>query len=415
MAAKRKLPIERRTEDLEDMASRIFETIEDVTSKPKRRRKEINKHSFENQDSVNSPFMFYDNHLCDASQQIFASRQQPQTNQSKKSFSFGLSNNEKNLRSRVKKSYSFDKTESESKLMKSKRSSVFCNKTLVDTSKYSECSTTEKNLKGREKKQVVSGSIDTVQSMTDDIQITEVKNNQEKHDTLQASDSNVLSKNEEESIISITPGFLQEENFSNSGSEISYVAVSCVSHSHNQILKPTISVTGNPVTSSMTSLSANTSAITAIATPIPSVPVLHDGFGDSVRWEVDSSGHTTLISLRRDGSHTNMTSEQKEKPDFALDSAVEGHDQQTVMSGSSNETVHNNQEVALPRKNGDPFTSAAATVVPVLLSSQQPSFLKVDTWGEYMLQKLEILYKKEMYCDFTLKFCGGEVLKVSGN
>lgn len=412
MAAKRKLPVKRRIENLDDMASRIFESIKDVTSKPKRRRKENSEHSFENQDSINSQFMFYDNHMCDASQQKYA-RRQSETDQSKKNFSFGVSSNEKNLRSRVKKSYSLNKTESESKQIKSKRSFVFSNKTPIDISKYSECSTAVKSHKGREKKQVVSESIDTVQSMTDDIQVTKVKeNNQQKHDTSQASDSNVLLKNEEESIISISPSFLQEENFSTSGSEISYVAVSCVSHSHNQILKPAITVTGIPASSSMTSLSASTSAITAISTPIPSFPVLHDGFGDSVRWEVDSSGHTTLTNWREDGSHTNMTSEQKEKLDFALDSAAERHEQQNVMSGSCNETVHHNHDVVSLKKNGDHSTSAAVPVVAVPFSSQQPSFLKVDTWGEYILQNLEILYKKEMYCDFILKFHGGEVLKV---
>lgn len=408
MAAKRKLPVKRRIENLEDMTSRIFETIEDVTSKPKRRRKESSEHSYENQDSINSPFMFYDDHMCDASQQKYT-RRQPQTDQSKKNFSFGLSSNEKNLRSRDKKSYSFNKTESESKQIKSKRSLVFSNKTPIDISKYSESSTSVKTHKGREKKQVVSESVDTVQSMSDDIQVTKVKeNNQQKYDTSQVSDSNVLFKNEEESIISISPSFLQEENFSTSGSEISYVAVSCVSHSRNQILKPTITATGIPATSSMTSLSASTSAITAISTPIPSFPVLHDGFGDSVRWEVDSSGHTTLPNWREDCSHTNMTSQQKEKPDFTLDSATERYEQQNVMSGSCNETVQANHEVVS-------LTGAAVPVVAVPFSSQQPSFLKVNTWGEYMLQNLKILYKKEMYCDFILKFHGGEVLKVSGN
>lgn len=38
--------------------------------------------------------------------------------------------------------------------------------------------------------------------------------------------------------------------------------------------------------------------------------------------------------------------------------------------------------------------------------------LRVDNWGTYLLQKLELLYQREQDCDLVLKFCNGETLKV---
>lgn len=40
------------------------------------------------------------------------------------------------------------------------------------------------------------------------------------------------------------------------------------------------------------------------------------------------------------------------------------------------------------------------------------SSLRVDNWGAYLLQRLEVLFDQEQECDLTLKFSTGEVLKV---
>lgn len=407
MATKRKLPVKRGIDNLKDMTSSIFDSFEVTTSKAKRRRKENSENSFGKQDSVDSLSKSYDNLMCDTSHTKYASKQF-QMDQSKKKFSVsGLSSNDKKIRSKVKKSYSLNKTTSVSKQIKSKKSLALSNKRSININNDIECRITVKNHRGRAKKQA-SESINTVLPITDDIQITKAEGSyQQKYNTSQIPDSNDIHEKGKEDIITISSSF-PEEKCSTSGSEVPYVAVSCINHSHNQILKPAVNVTAVPATSSMTSLSASTSAITAIPTPIPTFPVLHDGYGDLMKSEVGRAEHTILTKWKVDDDHTKITPEQKEKPDFVFNSAAERHDQQSGLSRSCSEIV-------LIGKCKDPLTSLPVPAVVMPFNSQQPRFLKVDTWGEYMLQNLEILYKKEMFCDFLLKFHGGEVLRVSGN
>lgn len=481
MATEHKLSRKRGSEHLRDRTSQVIEASEISISRSKRRRNGNGEIvNFGSQGTVDVQLQSCGRVMSAASKQR-CSNKYSYVEEGNKTFSvIGASNKEICLRNRCKKTYaSLSKIGLLSNQRKTKQSVGTNNVILIKTSNDAQNMTAVGHNKAMEEKQLINDSTERTVCDSNDKQVTNCEeiNNQQKHNAAEVSDSDGALRNEKGCLIYVqSPSFpdgkalrtsaetgwpalivgehhqlidteCSKEGCNTLGSVIPTKTVPHVSHSHNPVLHPVAKVAGIPATSSMLSLSANTSAITAISTPIPTFPKLPDVFGDVSRSEVGNLGQTTLTSRREDGCLTS-TPQEVDKLDSSCSSVEERHRQHHVLSESYNSTVHQNQETIIPLKHTQPYTEIPFPVVDISCDSvslsqreqnnvsladnvsnsktdfhspetresssyQHPSFLKVDTWATQMLQNIELLYKNEKHCDLILKFCGGEVLKVS--
>ncbi|XP_069985889.1 serine-rich adhesin for platelets [Penaeus vannamei] len=84
-----------------------------------------------------------------------------------------------------------------------------------------------------------------------------------------------------------------------------------------------------------------------------------------------------------------------------------GADPLMVEKENSPTLRNNNTTNATKQKKGENIQVSTGGQSQVTTSS-----LRVDNWGAYLLQRLEVLFDQEQECDLTLKFSTGEVLKV---
>lgn len=247
-----------------------------------------------------------------------------------------------------------------------------------------------------------------------------------------------------------------------------------MSHGHHPLphVLRSVSSPGIPLTSVMPSLSANTSAITAIPTPIATFPVLTDmardvsggtvyavGFTNSdTKQESHYSGDVSSATGFAYTSHNslNQVVSDPKCSAFAVDrnslhvstissnagdigdhknilvSAHGTHLEHHVVEKSTSsvpivDIEDENDSLSMERGNISvssvnctPATSMSAreTVSTSHIAAgsggvHTPSdYLQVDNWSAYLLQRLELLYEHEQECDLVLRFSGGETLKV---
>ncbi|XP_063859886.1 uncharacterized protein LOC135100674 isoform X2 [Scylla paramamosain] len=474
MATKQKLSRKRGNEHLRDITSNFIEASEITISRSKRRKNgngEIINTG--NQEAVETQLQPYGQIAPCESQQKCSNKHT--YSDGKKTFSIiDASSTEKCVRNRYKNTYaSLSKTGLLSNQIKTKQYIGASNVVLIKTNKDVEHQSAGENDKGKEIQQMAPDSVNISLTVSNNIQITDSEKLSD--NCTQVVDSNSILKNENGCLIYVqSPSFPNgktrrtnaerscpktvkphqvaepecfKEKFNTLDSIISTEFLSHVNHSRSPVLNPMAKVSAISATSSVPTLSASTSAITAISTPIPTFPKLPDVFGDMLKVEAEYLGRTTLTSGRKDGCSGSTLQEMGS--DGRGCSSVKISKQNHCSSESCSQNVHHNQQIVFPLRCTDPSTSVPLPVVDILseghnsyvkeedsirlannvsgtktgkihalgtimrsASSEDPSFLQVDTWATHMLQNLELLYKNESQCDFILKFCGGEILKV---
>ncbi|XP_045131318.1 uncharacterized protein LOC123516194 isoform X2 [Portunus trituberculatus] len=470
MTTKQKLSRKRGNEHLRDITSNFIEASEITISRSKRRKNGNSEIvNTGNQEAVETQIQSYSQVAPLESQQKCSNKQT--YFDSRKTFSIiDASSTEKCVRNRYKNTYaSLSKAGLLSNQIKNKQYIGVSNVVLIKTTNDVEHKSDRENNKGKETPKLPPDFVNRSLTLSNDMQIT----NSDKLSCsfTQVIDSNSILKNEKGCLIYVqSPSFPNgktrktneescpqtikpdqfaepeclKEKCNTLDSVISTELVSHVNHSKNPVLKPVAKVSSISTTSSVQTLSASTSAITAISTPIPTFPKLPDVFGDMLKSEAEYLGQTTITSGRKDVCSGRTPQEMVCDAPGCI--SVEISKQNNSSADSCNQNVHHNQQIVFPLRCTEPSTSVPLPVVDILGESynscmkednvrlgndvsgaktkihalgtimsgslEEPSFLQVDTWATHILQNLELLYKNETQCDFILKFCGGEVLKV---
>ncbi|XP_042208797.1 uncharacterized protein LOC121857036 isoform X2 [Homarus americanus] len=218
-----------------------------------------------------------------------------------------------------------------------------------------------------------------------------------------------------------------------------------------------------PVSQVMPNLSANTSAITAIPTPIATFPMLPDmtrdvpggtvftvGIANSDSKKDHYSDLVSSVSSFACSSHNSLNFVSS-NPTCSMITVDKNNLHMNRFTSSRDGEDHKNIQLERPVVQRSPSSIPIVqidddsesllierdyTQVPVsssTLASSTPeratstaspgatsngrvhsasNFLRVDNWATYLLQRLELLYEREQECDLVLKFSTGETLKV---
>lgn len=467
MAAKQKVSIKRGNDHLKDITSNCIEASEITICRSKRRKngngevintgnQEVVETQLQSHGQV-APFEFQqkcsNKHIYLDSEERFPV--------------VDASSTEKCVRNRYKNTYaSLSKTSLLSNQIKNKQYIDGSNVVLIKTTNDVEHKSGGENNKGKETQKLEINSINRSPTVSNNIEIPD--SDKLCNNFTQVIDSNSILSNKKGSLVYVqspslpsgktrtyeersclktvkTHQFSEPECFKEKCNTLDSIIFSelesHINHSENSLLKPVAKVSAISTISSVPTLSANTSAITAISTPIPTFPKLPDVFGDMLKGEAESLEKTSLTSRRKDVCSGSTLQEMDS--DGPGCSSVEVSKQNNCLISSCSQNVHHNQ-----LRCTDPSTSATLPVVDIRgesgdsyikeedcaslsndvsdtkakihalgtitsSTSDGSSFLQVDTWATHMLQNLELLYKNETQCDFILKFCGGEILKVS--
>lgn len=183
-----------------------------------------------------------------------------------------------------------------------------------------------------------------------------------------------------------------------------------------------------------------TSAIAAVSTPIPTVPILPEivrGVTCGTKVLTDP-GPRQEESRNASPSKLPSTSESPAKHTVSYSSykshCVQGNNLHVYHYNFNAETEDEKKDIVIEDEDVDLCDNTSLSVIdfsceadslkvkeesdnalPSKISkgvSTSEDFVQTENWGTYLLQKLEVLYDQEQECDLILKFCGGEKLKV---
>ncbi|KAK4295741.1 hypothetical protein Pmani_031715 [Petrolisthes manimaculis] len=182
-----------------------------------------------------------------------------------------------------------------------------------------------------------------------------------------------------------------------------------------------------------------TSAIAAVSTPIPTVPILPEivrGTTGGTKVLSDSSPRQAE-SRNASPSKLPSTSDNQIKQTVSYSNydshCMQGNNLHVYHYNFNTETDNAKKDIVCEENDADLCENTALSVIdfnceddslrvkdgentsPSKISkgvSTSEDFIQIENWGTYLLQKLEVLYEQEQECDLILKFWGGETLKV---
>nr|XP_045615181.1 uncharacterized protein LOC123768571 [Procambarus clarkii] len=242
----------------------------------------------------------------------------------------------------------------------------------------------------------------------------------------------------------------------------SNVHLTCVCESLPTSLQ-SVNNLGVSLASCRSSLTAGTSTITAITSPITTYPLVSDKAGDAAGGAVFAFSLSNSLTKQEDNSpgvvssasyassshnilnhdvsnpKCNMISVDKNELSIStVNCNVDGledhkniqHEHHMVDKSTSTIPIvqidddgdllsTENYNFPVSFVNCSPATSMSelgtTSASPIVASSRQdhsPNFMQVDNWAATLLQRLQLLYESEQECDLLLKFATGETLKV---